>query len=186
VITVRRFATTAVLTLAVLLGAAIPASAAFSDSATVTTGVSTLKVAAPTGLQLTDSCTLTTTRTERTVDPLTNSTSVRQTSSTQPTTTVHHDDVTTVSGNTTTTVSRRTTVHVALSWQGSTTRGRTGYAVIATLPDGSSFAMASTASTSMSGAEDARYTSYGIQLSVRTLTSYGWTADSAKTVPLSC
>jgi hypothetical protein len=76
-----------------------------------------------------------------------------------------------------------------LTWPASTTaRGVTGYRVIAHLNDGSSYAMGETnaATRTMSGTVDRGYLGYQPTLSVVTLTSYGWTAESAPTAVLTC
>jgi hypothetical protein len=181
----RRLATLIALTVSVILVGTLPASAGYADTVSTSAQLSTLTVAAPTNLSVTDYCRLTTTTTERTVDPTTNSTSTRITSYTTGTTTVHHDDRTTVSGNTTTTVSRRTTLYASLNWTASTSPGVSGYRVNVRTGD-HMVPMGTVTGTAISGSEDARYTAYGLSLSVTTLTSYGWTAESVATRPLTC
>jgi hypothetical protein len=188
------------LTLTVMIGAAIPASATFTDSATVTTTVGTGTVAAPTALKVTNSCVTTTTTVRRTTytNPWTGATTQTSYSSwttrAASNTNVQGTTTTTVAGpganeTTTTTVTRNTDLHVTLSWSASTSRGVTGYAVSAHLgPYNSVAPLLSTdaATTSVSRIEDADMLSYQPSLFVTTQTSYGWTADSVRTAVLSC
>jgi hypothetical protein len=185
------------LTLAVMIGAAIPASATFADSVTVKTAVTTGTVAAPAGVTVNDWCTTTTVTTKRTVrtDPVTGVQTQtawsRTTSSTASTSNIDSYTSTTVSGpgageTTTTTVEKDTELYVSVSWASSGSRGVTGYAVTAHLIGMSSFVMGTTAGTTMSGSEDADVLAYGPRLSVTTLTSYGWTAETPRTRVLTC
>jgi hypothetical protein len=54
--TIRRLLTVVLLTVAVIAGASIPASAAFADSVTVPTTVNTITVAAPSTLAISGNC----------------------------------------------------------------------------------------------------------------------------------
>lgn len=154
----RRAATVVALTLAVIVGASLPASATFADAATVSTSVTTLTVAAPTGLTVSGYCSTT------------SSTTWDATTSTY---------VTTYSYWYTATV----------TWPASTTpRGVSGYRVTAYLNNGTSAVMGTTdaATRTMTQTADRAYLSYQPRISVSTLTSYGWTAESAKSAVLAC
>lgn len=186
------------LTVAVMVGAAIPASATFADLVKVTTTVPTVTVQAPSGLTVDDRCVTATTTTRRTVrtDPVTgvqtqtayssNTTYATSTSNVQGTTS------STAAGpgayeQTTTTVSRNTDLHVSLSWAGSTSRGVTNYVVSAHLGiNGTVTPLLSTAGVNVSQVQDADALAYQPSLLVTTHTSYGWTADSQRTPVLSC
>jgi hypothetical protein len=81
------------------------------------------------------------------------------------------------------------TLHAKLSWKPSTTtRGVTGYRVTAWFGDGSSYLIGDVGPTTTSVAQDVDqyYASQNIRVTVTTLTSYGWTAESAKSGVLTC
>jgi hypothetical protein len=188
------------LTVAVIAGASLPASADFADVAPVpTTTVATGTVAAPASITVNDSCATTTTTVKRTVhtDPVTlvqTQTAYSSTSSTSTSTSnVNYYSSTSAAGpglneTTTTTVTQNTTLTVTASWAASASRGVSGYLANAHLVDGSVVPMAQTAATvtTTSGAVDADYLAYAPRLSVTTLTTYGWTATTAQTPVLSC
>src|SRR5687768_12040162 len=144
------------LTVAVIAGGSVPASADFADFAPVpTTTIATGTVAAPSSVTVNDSCTTTKTTVKRTIytDPVTGvqtQTFYSSTSSTvSSTTNVQSYSSTTVAGpgayeTTTTTVSENTNLHVSVSWTASASRGVSGYLVYAHLVDGSAYAMAQT------------------------------------------
>ena len=197
--TIRRMLTVVGLTGAVVTGATVPAWAAFSDSMTVSTTIATTTVAAPAWLAVNDSCTTSTTVEKRTVrtDPTTGvqtqtaysstTTSAASTSNVQGTTT------STAAGpglyeTTTTTTTKNTMLSVTASWPGSGSRGVNGYLVNAHLSDGSIFPMTQTAAGTLSTSQtvDADNLAYQPRLSVTTLTSYGWTAQSAVSGYISC
>jgi hypothetical protein len=195
---IRRVLILSGLTLAVIVGSGIPASATFVDTVGVTTAITTGTVAAPTGVTVTDSCTTTTTTVKHTVytDPVTGARTTRyySSSTTQATSTsnVQGTSSSTVAGpganeTTTTTVTTNTNLHVTLSWTGSTSRGVTGYVVQAHLGYNNTVnPLLGTAATSVSAVEDADYLALTPSLLVTTQTSYGWTADSARTAVLAC
>ena len=187
------------LTVAVIVGASVPAWAAFSDLVTVRTTISTLTVAAPATVTINDSCTTTTTTTTQTVS--TNpGTGVQTTTYYNSTTTsaasasnVQGTTTSTVPGpgpleTTTTTVTKNTMLTVSASWTASATRGVNGYLVNAHLSDGTVYAMAQTAASTLSTSQtvDADNLVYQPRLSVTTLTSYGWTKQSALTGYVTC
>ncbi|TQN44267.1 hypothetical protein FHU33_3763 [Blastococcus colisei] len=186
------------LTLAVVVGSSIPASATFAEIVALPqTSIATGTVAAPTSLSVDDWCITTTTTTKRTVytDPVTGvqtQTAWSQTSSDAASSTnVNSDTSSTTAGpgayeTTTTRIVEDTELYVSMTWTASGSRGVTGYAVAAHLSNGSAYLMARTAGTSMSGHEDADALWYSPRLSVTTLTSYNWTATSAPTRVLSC
>jgi hypothetical protein len=184
---IRRLAALIGLTLAAVVATTAPAWADFSDTpAPIKTSITTATVAAPAGVTVQTSCTLTTTTTSVTTDPTTGATTSSSTSSTSgPTRTIVSDQSTTVNGNTTTTVTRSTSASVLVTWQASPSRGVTGYGVLVRMA-GATYDMGSTTALSMFGQVDATYLNYGVSLMVRTLTSYGWTADSPQTGTLTC
>jgi hypothetical protein len=77
---------------------------------------------------------------------------------------------------------------VSASWAASGSRGVNGYLVNAHLADGSAYPMAQTAAGTLSTGQivDADNLSYQPRLSVTTLTSYGWTAQTAVSGYISC
>jgi hypothetical protein len=79
--------------------------------------------------------------------------------------------------------------NATVTWSaGNAPRGVTGYLVVAHLNNGQSIAMAQTDAGTRwaSAAVDRGYLAYQPRISVITLTSYGWTAESAQTAVLSC
>jgi hypothetical protein len=82
-----------------------------------------------------------------------------------------------------------TTLHAKLSWRASTTpRGVTGYRVTAWFADGSSYLVGDVGATptSVSMEVDGSYANQGTRVTVTTLTSYGWTAESVKSGAITC
>jgi hypothetical protein len=163
----------------------------------VSTTLVTTTVVAPAWVSVNDSCTTTTTVVRRTVrtDPVTgvqtqtpySSTSANAASSSN----VQSSTTTTAAGpglneTTTTTTTKNTMLTVSASWGASGSRGVNGYLVTAHLGDGSSFPMAQTTALSTSDTVDADALVYQPRLSVTTLTSYGWTAQSAISGIISC
>jgi len=136
----RRAATLVALTLAVIVGASLPASATFADAATVSTSVTTLTVAAPSGLAVTDTCWG-----------------------------IHYS--------------------VTFTWPASTTPvGVTGYRVTAYLNDGTTSVLGTTdaATRTLTFTSDTSFLDYQPRITVTTLTSYGWTAQSTRSAVLAC
>jgi hypothetical protein len=81
-----------------------------------------------------------------------------------------------------------TTLHAKLSWRPSaTTRGVTGYRVTA-LVNGFRYPIQDVPAgvTSLTGDYDASVTSNTITVTVTTLTSYGWTEESAQSGVIKC
>jgi hypothetical protein len=81
------------------------------------------------------------------------------------------------------------TVNAMVEWQRSlTTRGVTGYRVTAHLSNGTTTVMAQTDADTFEvyGSSPQANLAYSPRFSVTTLTSYGWTAESAKSAVLSC
>jgi hypothetical protein len=196
---IRRVAILIGLTLAVIIGAGIPASASFAESVTVSTAIATGTVAAPAGITVNDYCVTTTTTVQQTVrrDPITGISTTTAYSSTTTSATsatnVQSYSSTPVAGpgldeTTTTTVSKNTDLYVTVSWPASGSRGVSGYVVSAHLADGSIAPMLQTGATttSTSAVVDADNLWYGPALSITTLTSYGWTAQSVRSALLAC
>jgi hypothetical protein len=153
---IRRAMLLAGLTVALLAGATLPASATYSDAATVATRVDSITVTPPTSVSVKGYCSTTSSRTWN-----------------------GWSWVTTYSYWYTATV----------TWPASTTpRGVTGYRVMAYLNNGTSAVLAETdaATRSTSATVDRAYLDYQPRLSVVTLTSYGWAAESARTAVITC
>ena len=188
-----------VLTGAVILGASVPAWAAFGDTVKLTTTINTITVAAPATVTLNDSCTTTTTVVQQTVN--TNPGTGAQTVTAYSSTTTYATSSSNVQGTTTssvagpgpnevttTTTTKNTMLTVSASWTASGSRGVNGYLVNAHLSDGTVYTMAQTAAGTLSTSQtvDADNLAYQPRLSVTTLTSYGWTAQSALTGYVTC
>lgn len=145
-------------TLAVLIGAAVPASASFAGVVTATTGITTGTVAAPASITVEDYC-------GRTANG-----GYYDANGQWVTTYYYWYDAT-------------------VSWPATTTaRGVTGYRITAHLNNGQSVVMAETDATtrSINGRVDQGYLNYQPRISVSTLTSYGWTAETPRTAVLAC
>jgi hypothetical protein len=197
--TVRRGLLLLPLTVAVVLGASVPAWAAFRDPVTVPTAITTITVAAPATVTVNDSCTTTTTVVKRTVytDPTTG-VQTQTAYSAVPTyatssTNVQSSTSSTAAGpgtyeTTTTTTTRNTNLSVTASWTPSGSRGVSGNLVNAYLSDGTVYPMAQTGAgtLSTSATVDADNLVYQPRLAVMTLTSYGWSAQSTLTGYISC
>ena len=195
---IRRILTLIVLTAAVIAGASVPAWAAFGDSAAVSTTITTITVAAPASVTINDYCVTTTTTVTDTyyVNPgngfATLTSSNTSTSTAVSASNVQGTTTTTAPGpgntSTTTTVTKNTDLHVTATWSASASRGVSGYLVNAHLNNGSVFLMAQNGPGALSTSEtvDADNLAYQPRLSVTTLTSYGWTAQSAMSGYISC
>ena len=186
------------LTVAVMIGAAIPASATFADTAKVTATIGTVTVAGPATVTVDDSCITTTTTAKRTVrtDPVTGAQTVTGNTSTTTTavspSNVQSSTTSSAAGpnayeTTTTTVTKNTNLHVTVSWSASLSRGVNGYLVSAHLGAyNQTTPLLTTTATSVSRVEDADALAMLPSVVVTTTTTYGWTADSARTAVLSC
>jgi hypothetical protein len=197
--TVRRGLLLVPLTVAAVFGASVPAWAAFGDPVTIPTRVTTITVAAPATVTVNDSCTTSTTVVRRTVytDPTTGVQTQTAYSSTTTyaasSTNVQSSTSSSVAGpganeTTTTTTTKNTDLTVTASWTASASRGLSGYLVNAHLNNGTVYAMAQTAPGTLSTSQtvDADNLVYQPRLSVTTLTSYGWSTQSALTGYVSC
>ena len=146
------------LSLAVMIGAAIPASATFGDTVTVKTSITTGTVAAPASVTVNDYCGQT-----------------------------PNGGYYNAYGQWITTYSYW--YDATVTWPASTTtRGVTGYRIMAHLNNGTSVVMAETdaSNRTVNARVDRGYLNYQPRVSVITLTSYGWTAETARTAVLSC
>ena len=154
---IRRSAVLLGLTAAVIVGSSIPASATFTESVrTNTATLQALTVAAPAAVNVNDYCSTT--------------------------------SYTYWNGWTNVTVTENW-YNATVTWPASTTqRGVTGYRVMAHLNNGQSVVMGETGTTnrSVSARVERAYLNYQPRVSVITLTSYGWTKESARTAVLSC
>ena len=137
---VRRALTLLTLTLSVVIGGSVTASADFSGAASVAPSVGTGRVAAPAAIAIEGRC-------------------------------------------------QGWWYEADISWPASTTaRGVTGYRVIAHLATGESTVVTETdaAGRTVSVTADRGYLAYEPRISILTLTSYGWTAESARSAVLAC
>jgi hypothetical protein len=195
----RRMLTVVGLTGAITAAASGPAWAAYSDSARVSTTIATTTVAAPATVTINDSCATATTVEKRTMrtDPITGvqTQTAYSSTTTYATSTSNVQSYTTSSAagpglyeTTTTTTTKNTDLSVTASWAASGSRGVNGYLVNAHLNDGSVFPMTQTAAGTLTTSQtvDADNLAYQPRLSVTTLTSYGWTAQTAVSGYISC
>jgi hypothetical protein len=81
-----------------------------------------------------------------------------------------------------------TTLNARVSWNASPSRGVSGYVITAVFSDGTRYPVAQVGATttSISGNYDAYYASQNIRVTVTTLTSYGWTKESAQSGVIKC
>jgi hypothetical protein len=82
-----------------------------------------------------------------------------------------------------------TTLNARVSWSASTTpRGVSGYLVTAVFSDGTKYPVTQVGATAtaISGSYDAYYATQNIRVTVTTLTSYGWTEESAQSGVIRC
>jgi hypothetical protein len=153
---VRRTLTLILLTLTAVIAGSVSASATFSDADSLAPTVATGSVAAPASMSISDYCSTTSSS--------------------------YWNGFTTVS---TTSYWYNATV----SWPASTTaNGVSGYRVVAHLNDGTSVVMGETDAftRTVSARVDRSNLGYQPRISILTLTSYGWTAESAQSAVLTC
>ncbi|MGY1592970.1 hypothetical protein ACI79D_13405 [Geodermatophilus sp. SYSU D00708] len=196
--TVRRTLVLLVLTVAVVVGASLPAQALFADTAAAPAmSLGTLTVQPPTDVDVDTTCFTTTVVTKRTYR--TNSwggdtlTGYSQSSTTQRSN-KNVDGETTDRTNgpgwneyTITTTSKDTELYASATWTRSTSAKVAGYQMTAHLGNGHTFTMTQGANaTSMSANADADYLSTSLKLTIDTVTTYGWTASSALSKTLTC
>jgi hypothetical protein len=81
-----------------------------------------------------------------------------------------------------------TTLNARISWTASPSRGVSGYVVTAVFSDGTRYPVTQVGATttSISGNYDSSYASQNIRVTVTTLTSYGWTEESATSGVIKC
>jgi hypothetical protein len=195
----RRCVLLLVLTVAVVLGASLPANALFADSAapTVKPAIGTATVAGPTGVKIDTSCTTTTTVIKRVYDTATNAllsssqtaTTASSSSNVESDTTVRTDDSPQVGQYTTTQTIKDTELFATLRWRASNSPGVTGYTMTAFLYGGAQTVDMGTAGpndTSMTGQYDGSVMNYQAKLSMVTQTSYGWTAPGVLSNVVTC
>ena len=142
--------------LTVVLGGSITASAAFSDTTSVQQSITAGTVAAPASMRIDDYCSTTTSS--------------------------YWNGWTTV-------YTTSYWYNATITWPASTTaRGVTGYRVMAHLNNGQSVLMEQTTATTrtVSARVERAYLNYAPRVSIVTLTSYGWTAETPRSAVLSC
>jgi hypothetical protein len=156
---IRRSAVLLALIAAVIVGSSIPAAASFTeDVATNTATLRTSTVAAPATITVSRTCTQTATGGY-----------YNSWGRWVPTYTTYYN--------------------ATVTWPASTTaRGVNGYRVTAHLNNGTSVVMGQTDATnrSVSATVDQSYLAYQPTVSVTTLTSYGWTTESARKAVPTC
>jgi hypothetical protein len=154
---IRRIVVLIGLTLAVIVAAVVPASASFAESVTVRPNdITTITVAAPASMTINDYC--------------------------GQTTTSYWNGYTTV-------YNTSYWYDATVTWPASTTaKGVTGYKVMAHLNDGTSVAIGQTDALNrrVNTRVDRAYLGYQPRVSIVTLTSYGWTAETARSAVLAC
>jgi hypothetical protein len=188
---VRRSLVVLALTVAVIVGASLPAQALFADSTAVTTTVSTRTVQPPTDVKVSTYC-ITTTTTRRTTTSAYGTSTWTTITSESSTKNVDSSTTTTTSGprageTTTTTVTEDTELYASATWTRSTSTNVAGYQMTAHLGNGYTWAMLQSANaTSMTANADADYLSTSLKLTIDTVTTYGWTASSALSKTLTC
>jgi hypothetical protein len=86
------------------------------------------------------------------------------------------------------TASWKSVLQAQVDWNASSSRGVTGYVVTAYFTDGTRYPVAQTnaATTSLSGTYDVYYASQNVRVTITTLTSYGWTEESAQSGAIKC
>jgi hypothetical protein len=195
---VRRTVVLLVLTVAVIVGATLPAQALFADTAAVTTTLGTRTVQPPTNVRVDTECTTTTTVIKQTyrVDPVTGATTRTGYSETSTTarsrSNVESDTTTTTWTSSTEYTTTRTIEDTELfatgRWQGSASPGVTGYRLAAILTGGWTYPLedAGPNATTVTGHYDAEVVDLQARLAMVTLTSYGWTANSKLSNVVTC
>jgi hypothetical protein len=187
---VRRTVVLLVLTVAVIVGASLPAQALFADTAAVTTTLGTRTVQPPTNVRVDTSCITTTTVTKRSyrvepsgahtlVDYYEQSSTASSKENVESDTTVRTDEPSGTQYTLTRTV-QDTELYATGRWQASTSPGVTGYRLAAILNNGWAYPLedAGPAATTVTGHYDADVVDMQARLAMVTLTSYGWTANS--------
>ncbi|MGY1641383.1 hypothetical protein ACI782_09650 [Geodermatophilus sp. SYSU D00703] len=195
---VRRTVVLLVLTVAVIVGAPLPAQALFADTTAVATTVGTRTVQPPTGVRVDTECTTTTTVIEQTytVNPglgTTTRTSYSEARSTAPSNSNVESDTTTTTWTsavdyTTTRTIKDTELYATGKWKASATPGVTGYRLAAILNNGWTYPLedAGPTATTVTGHYDAEVVDLQARLAMVTLTSYGWTANSELSNVVTC
>ncbi|MGY1771618.1 hypothetical protein [Blastococcus sp. SYSU D00813] len=194
----RRCVLLLVLTVAVVLGASLPANALFSDTAapTVRPAISTLTVQGPTQVRVDTSCITTTTVIRRVYDSATHAQlSYQETRTTSTASSNVEGDTTTRTDNspvagqyTVTREIKDTRLHATARWKASSTPRVTGYTMTAFLNNGYAVPIGTAAATATQYSEsyDAEVIDLGARLSMVTLTSYGWTAPGNMSNVVTC
>jgi hypothetical protein len=199
VIAVRRTVVLLTLTVAVVVGASLPALAGFAATKTLApTSVATRTVQPPTGVRVDTSCATTTTVITQTYrkDPSTGTTtrtSYSESSTTQTSKSNVESDTTTTTWTsateyTTTRTVKNTELYATGKWKASTSPGVTGYRMAAVFANGTSYPLddVGPTATTMIGHYDASVVDLGARLAMVTLTGYGWTANSQLSNVITC
>lgn len=194
----RRCVLLLVLTVAVVLGASLPANALFSDTAAPATrpAIGTLTVEGPGNVRVDTSCTTTTTVVKRVYRMSDNvqlsyqetRTTADASSNVESYSWSRADNTPTAGQYTTTETIQDTTLYATARWKASTTPRVTGYAMTAFLNNGYRVEIGTAAATATSYADsyDASVVDLGVRLSMVTLTSYGWTAPGNMSNVVTC
>jgi hypothetical protein len=188
---VRRAAVLLALTLAVIVGASLPAAATYkATEALPTTTVGTVTVQPATNVRVDTECTTTTTVIRQTYrkNPYTGTTTrtgYSESSTTRRSTSnVERDSTTTTWTSSVEYTTTRTIEDTELAatgrWKASTSPGVTGYRLTAILDNGWAYPIVDAGPTATSETRhyDGEVVDLGARLEIVTLTRYGWTARS--------
>ena len=193
----RRCVLLLVLTVAVVIGASLPANALFSDAAVPGTkpSITTAVVTGPANVRVDTSCTTYTRVIKRVYDATTNAqlsysdvtTSATSTSNVESDTTVRTDNSPVAGQYTITQTIKDTTLYATARWKASATPGITGYTMTAFLgTQAYPMGTAAPTDTSYTGQYDASVVNSRPVLSMVTVTSYGWTAPGTMSNVVTC
>jgi hypothetical protein len=194
----RRCVLLLVLTVAVVIGASLPANALFADTAAPATApsVTTAVVTGPSQVKVDTACTTYTRVIKRVYDMYTNAqlgysdttTSAASTSNVESNTTVRTDNSPVAGQYTVTQTIKDTTLYATARWKGSPTPRVTGYSLTAFLANGARYDLGTAAptATSLTGQYDASVLSFRPVLSMVTITAYGWTAPGTMSDVVTC
>ena len=197
---IRRSVLLLVLTVAVVLGASLPANAVFADSTTpvTTQAISTVTVEGPGNVRVETSCTTTTTVIKRVyqydswgntwqVGYSQESSAASSRSNVESSSTVRTEGPAWNQYTVTQTV-KDTTLYATARWKGSSTPRVTGYTMTAFLNNGYAVPIGTAApsATSYSDSYDASVVDLGARLSMVTVTAYGWTAPGNLSNVVTC
>ncbi|RBY86938.1 hypothetical protein [Blastococcus sp. TF02A-26] len=193
----RRCVLLLVLTVAVVLGASLPANAVFSSTAApaVQPAFSTATVTGPLNVRVDTECTTYTRVIKRVYNTATGAqigysdvtTSARSSSNVESDSTVRTDNSPQTGQHTVTQTIKDTTLFATARWKASPTPGITGYTMTAFLgTQAYPMGTAAPTDTSFTGQYDASVVNFRPVLSMVTNTGYGWTAPGTMSNTVTC